>query len=75
KKREYERQKEQRNNQVVQKNDLKAIREVVNKQIEIIIEADRDASEKENASTDVGRYFDRFADQLDNTQTNTEIAE
>ncbi|HDC3733697.1 TPA: DUF1542 domain-containing protein [Staphylococcus aureus] len=37
--------------------------------------ADADASAKEIARTDLGRYFDRFADKLDKTQTNTEVAE
>ncbi len=56
---------------------MEAIREVVNKQIEIIKNADADASsrEEEIARTDLGRYFDRFADKLDKTQTNTEVAE
>lgn len=54
---------------------MEAIREVVNKQIEIINNADADASAKEIARTDLGRYFDRFADNLDKTQTNTEVAE
>lgn len=65
--------KAQRINPVVKKNALKAIREVVNKQIEIIENAD--ASAKEIARTDLGRYFDRFADKLDKTQTNTEVDE
>lgn len=52
---------------------FEAIREVVNKQIEIIKNAD--ASAKEIARTDLGRYFDRFADNLDKTQTNAEVAE
>lgn len=65
--------KAQRINPVVKKNALEAIREVVNKQIEII--KDADASAKEIARTDLGRYFDRFADKLDKTQTNTEVAE
>ncbi|HDE3522489.1 TPA: DUF1542 domain-containing protein [Staphylococcus aureus] len=65
--------KAQRINPVVKKNALEAIREVVNKQIEIIKNAD--ASAKEIARTDLGRYFDRFADKLDKTQTNTEVAE
>lgn len=60
-------------NPVVKKNALEAIREVVNKQIEIIENAD--ASAKEIARTDLGRYFDRFADKLDKTQTNTEVDE
>ena len=47
---------------------MEAIREVVNKQIEIIENADADASAKEIARTDLGRYFDRFADKLDKTQ-------
>ncbi|HCU0555752.1 TPA: DUF1542 domain-containing protein [Staphylococcus argenteus] len=67
--------KAQRINPVVKKNALEAIREVVNKQIEIIKNADADASAKEIARTDLGRYFDRFADNLDKTQTNTEVAE
>ncbi|HGO4063113.1 TPA: SasC/FmtB family protein [Staphylococcus aureus] len=67
--------KAQRINPVVKKNTLEAIREVVNKQIEIIKNADADASAKEIARTDLGRYFDRFADKLDKTQTNTEVAE
>ncbi|HHO6709421.1 TPA: LPXTG-anchored DUF1542 repeat protein FmtB [Staphylococcus aureus] len=67
--------KAQRINPVVKKNALEAIREVVNKQIEIIKNADADASAKEIARTDLGRYFDRFADKLDKTQTNTEVAE
>lgn len=69
--------KAQRINPVVKKNALEAIREVVNKQIEIIknADADADASAKEIARTDLGRYFDRFADKLDKTQTNTEVAE
>ncbi len=54
---------------------MEAIREVVNKQIEIIKNADADASAKEIARTDLGRYFDRFADKLDKTQTNAEVAE
>ena len=33
------------------------------------------ASAKEIARTDLGRYFDRFADDLDKTQTNAEVAE
>ena len=53
---------------------MEAIREVVNKQIEIIKNADADASAK-SARTDLGRYFDRFADKLDKTQTNAEVAE
>lgn len=65
--------KAQRINPVVKKNALEAIREVVNKQIEIIENAD--ASAKEIARTDLGRYFDRFADKLDETQTNTEVDE
>lgn len=65
--------KAQRINPVVKKNALEAIREVVNKQIEIIKNAD--ASAKEIARTDLGRYFDRFADKLDKTQTNPEVAE
>lgn len=52
--------KAQRINPVVKKNALEAIREVVNKQIEIIKNADADASAKEIARTDLGRYFDRF---------------
>ncbi|MEZ2113305.1 DUF1542 domain-containing protein, partial [Staphylococcus aureus] len=64
--------KAQRINPVVKKNALEAIREVVNKQIEIIKNADADASAKKIARTDLGRYFDRFADKLDKTQTNTE---
>ncbi|MGZ8109566.1 LPXTG-anchored DUF1542 repeat protein FmtB [Staphylococcus aureus] len=67
--------KAQRINPVVKKNALEAIREVVNMQIEIIKNADADASAKEIARTDLGRYFDRFADKLDKTQTNTEVAE
>lgn len=67
--------KAQRINPVVKKNALEAIRGVVNKQIEIIKNADADASAKEIARTDLGRYFDRFADKLDKTQTNTEVAE
>ncbi|MBU9787424.1 DUF1542 domain-containing protein [Staphylococcus aureus] len=67
--------KAQRINPVVKKNTLEAIREVVNKQIEIIKNADADTSAKEIARTDLGRYFDRFADKLDKTQTNTEVAE
>ncbi|HDH4674187.1 TPA: DUF1542 domain-containing protein [Staphylococcus aureus] len=67
--------KAQRINPVVKKNALEAIREVVNKQIEIIKNADADASAKEIARTDLGRYFDRFADKLDKTQTNPEVAE
>ncbi|HHS2940322.1 TPA: LPXTG-anchored DUF1542 repeat protein FmtB [Staphylococcus argenteus] len=67
--------KAQRINPVVKKNALEAIREVVNKQIEIINNADADASAKEIARTDLGRYFDRFADNLAKTQTNTEVAE
>ncbi|HCZ3697564.1 TPA: DUF1542 domain-containing protein [Staphylococcus aureus] len=67
--------KAQRINPVVKKNALEAIREVVNKQIDIIKNADADASAKEIARTDLGRYFDRFADKLDKTQTNTEVAE
>ncbi|HCY1339114.1 TPA: DUF1542 domain-containing protein [Staphylococcus aureus] len=66
--------KAQRINPEVKKNAL-AIREVVNKQIEIIKNADADASAKEIARTDLGRYFDRFADKLDKTQTNAEVAE
>ncbi|HCU9340043.1 TPA: DUF1542 domain-containing protein [Staphylococcus aureus] len=65
--------KAQRINPEVKKNALEAIREVVNKQIEIIKNAD--ASAKEIARTDLGRYFDRFADKLDKTQTNAEVAE
>lgn len=65
--------KAQRINPVVKKNALEAIREVVNKQIEIIENAD--ASAKEIARTDLDRYFDRFADKLDKTQTNTEVDE
>ncbi|HDE6362448.1 TPA: DUF1542 domain-containing protein [Staphylococcus aureus] len=65
--------KAQRINPVVKKNALEAIREVVNKQIEIIKNAD--ASAKEIARTDLGRYFDRFADKLDKTQTNAEVDE
>ncbi|MBS3218818.1 DUF1542 domain-containing protein [Staphylococcus aureus] len=65
--------KVQRINPEVKKNALEAIREVVNKQIEIIKNAD--ASAKEIARTDLGRYFDRFADNLDKTQTNAEVAE
>lgn len=65
--------KAQRINPVVKKNALEAIREVVNKQIEIIENAD--ASAKEIVRTDLGRYFDRFADKLDKTQTNTEVDE
>ncbi|MCU4277305.1 LPXTG-anchored DUF1542 repeat protein FmtB [Staphylococcus aureus] len=65
--------KAQRINPEVKKNALEAIREVVNKQIEIIKNAD--ASAKEIARTDLGRYFDRFADNLDKTQTNAEVAE
>lgn len=65
--------KAQRINPEVKKNALEAIREVVNKQIEIIKNAD--ASAKEIARTDLGRYFDRFADNLDETQTNAELAE
>ncbi|MDN8949221.1 hypothetical protein Q0P14_14315, partial [Staphylococcus aureus] len=34
-----------------------------------------DASAKEIARTDLGRYFDRFADKLDKTQTNAEVDE
>ncbi|MEW4669273.1 LPXTG-anchored DUF1542 repeat protein FmtB [Staphylococcus aureus] len=64
--------KAQRINPEVKKNALEAIREVVNKQIEII---KKDASAKEIARTDLGRYFDRFADKLDKTQTNAEVAE
>ncbi len=30
---------------------------------------------KKIARTDLGRYFDRFADKLDKTQTNAEVAE
>ncbi|HFE7884201.1 TPA: SasC/FmtB family protein [Staphylococcus aureus] len=67
--------KAQRINPEVKKNALEAIREVVNKQIEIIKNADADASAKEIARTDLGRYFDRFADDLDKTQTNAEVAE
>ncbi|HHW9398657.1 TPA: LPXTG-anchored DUF1542 repeat protein FmtB [Staphylococcus aureus] len=67
--------KAQRINAEVKKNALEAIREVVNKQIEIIKNADADASAKEIARTDLGRYFDRFADNLDKTQTNAEVAE
>lgn len=67
--------KAQRINPVVKKNALEAIREVVNKQIEIIKNADADASAKEIARTDLGRYFDRFADNLDKTQTNAEVDE
>ncbi|MCJ8061280.1 LPXTG-anchored DUF1542 repeat protein FmtB [Staphylococcus aureus] len=67
--------KAQRINPEVKKNALEAIREVVNKQIEIIKNADADASTKEIARTDLGRYFDRFADKLDKTQTNAEVAE
>ncbi|MDT0817980.1 LPXTG-anchored DUF1542 repeat protein FmtB, partial [Staphylococcus aureus] len=67
--------KAQRINPVVKKNALEAIREVVNKQIEIIKNADADASAKEIARTDLGRYFDRFADKLDKTQTNAEVDE
>ncbi len=67
--------KAQRINPEVKKNALEAIREVVNKQIEIIKNADADASAKEIARTDLGRYFDRFADNLDKTQTNAEVAE
>ena len=52
---------------------MEAIREVVNKQIEII-KIDADASAK-IARTDLGRYFDRFADKLDKTQTNAEVDE
>lgn len=65
--------KAQRINPEVKKNALEAIREVFNKQIEIIKNAD--ASAKEIARTDLGRYFDRFADKLDKTQTNAEVAE
>ncbi len=65
--------KAQRINPEVKKNALEAIREVVNKQIEIIKNAD--ASAKEIERTDLGRYFDRFADKLDKTQTNAEVAE
>lgn len=65
--------KAQRINPEVKKNALEAIREVVNKQIEIIKNAD--ALAKEIARTDLGRYFDRFADNLDKTQTNAEVAE
>ncbi|MBR8895906.1 DUF1542 domain-containing protein, partial [Staphylococcus aureus] len=65
--------KAQRINPEVKKNALEAIREVVNKQIEIIKNAD--ASAKEIARTDLGRYFDRFADKLDKTQTNAEVDE
>ncbi|EOB7274792.1 LPXTG-anchored DUF1542 repeat protein FmtB [Staphylococcus aureus] len=65
--------KAQRINPEVKKNALEAIREVVNKQIEIIKNAD--ASAKEIARTDLGRYFDRFADKLDKTQINAEVAE
>ncbi|HCU0788975.1 TPA: DUF1542 domain-containing protein [Staphylococcus aureus] len=65
--------KAQRINPEVKKNASEAIREVVNKQIEIIKNAD--ASAKEIARTDLGRYFDRFADNLDKTQTNAEVAE
>ncbi|MEW7790411.1 LPXTG-anchored DUF1542 repeat protein FmtB [Staphylococcus aureus] len=67
--------KAQRINPEVKKNALEAIREVVNKQIEIIKNADADASAKEIARKDLGRYFDRFADKLDKTQTNAEVAE
>ncbi|HCY7879143.1 TPA: DUF1542 domain-containing protein [Staphylococcus aureus] len=67
--------KAQRINPEVKKNALEVIREVVNKQIEIIKNADADASAKEIARTDLGRYFDRFADDLDKTQTNAEVAE
>ncbi|HCX9360731.1 TPA: DUF1542 domain-containing protein [Staphylococcus aureus] len=67
--------KAQRINPEVKKNALEAIREVVNKQIEIIKNADADASAKEIARTDLGRYFDRFADKLDKTQTNAEVDE
>ncbi len=67
--------KAQRINPEVKKNALEAIREVVNKQIEIIKNADADASAKEIARTDLGRYFDRFTDNLDKTQTNAEVAE
>ncbi|HGZ8477455.1 TPA: LPXTG-anchored DUF1542 repeat protein FmtB [Staphylococcus aureus] len=67
--------KAQRINPEVKKNALEAIREVVNKQIEIIKNADADASAKEIARTDLGRYFDRFADDLDKTQSNAEVAE
>ncbi|HGO4030463.1 TPA: LPXTG-anchored DUF1542 repeat protein FmtB [Staphylococcus aureus] len=67
--------KAQRINPEVKKNALEAIREVVNKQIEIIKNADADASAKEIARTDLGRYFDGFADNLDKTQTNAEVAE
>ncbi len=67
--------KAQRINPEVKKNALEAIREVVNKQIEIIKNADVDASAKEIARTDLGRYFDRFTDNLDKTQTNAEVAE
>lgn len=67
--------KAQRINPEVKKNALEAIREVVNKQIEIIKNADADASAKEIARTDLGRYFDRFSDNLDKTQTNAEVAE
>ncbi|HCV0839632.1 SasC/FmtB family protein [Staphylococcus aureus] len=67
--------KAQRINPEVKKNALEAIREVVNKQIEIIKNADADALAKEIARTDLGRYFDRFADKLDKTQTNAEVAE
>ncbi|WP_255964286.1 hypothetical protein, partial [Staphylococcus aureus] len=59
--------KAQRINPVVKKNALEAIREVVNKQIEVIKNADADASAKEIARTDLGRYFDRFVDKLDKT--------
>lgn len=70
-----EQPKAQRINPEVKKNALEAIREVVNKQIEIIKNADADASAKEIARTDLGRYFDRFADKLDKTQTNAEVDE
>ena len=55
---------------------MEAIREVVNKQIEIIENADADASAKEIARTDLGRYFDRFADKFRiKRKTNTEVDE
>ena len=68
--------KAQRINPEVKKNALEAIREVVNKQIEIIKKCRcRCIGEKKLHVRILGRYFDRFADDLDKTQTNAEVAE
>lgn len=45
------------------------------KEQKALIAQTADASAKEIARTDLGRYFDRFADKLDKTQTNTEVDE